>query len=344
MISLTRRDFLQSALASGLFVATQKIENARWLLSTRDQVKIGIAGLSGQVRDHVRILASVPTVRIVAVCDQDPHRLQMGAAFLRSQHVRRLRLTTHLAELLADPAVDAISLGSPFPSSFAPLASVLAAEKPILFDSPVIGSLRDAFTVNRRISEAGIVIRSRLADRLPPDAQTAGPMIRRIGTPLEASLAAPPFASGSLNSCLPSLACLDMLLALSACAHDSPHPSRDEFLSNAHFSKTGSSTVVEFQDPDSVVRRVRIDANALTTARRASLSLRGQTGQLTFQACTDAQPDSAACTIIDFLTAIRFPPKSASDSTQRAFLSAGLFQLMHSGGDKKPDRVLGEFR
>jgi hypothetical protein len=335
MIALTRRDFLQSAFASSLLVATQKIENARWLLSTRDQIKIGIAGFSGQVCDHLRILASIPTVRIVTLCDQDSHRLQKAAAFLRSQDIRRLRLTMHLPELLADPAVDAISLGSSFPSSFAPLPRLLAAKKPILFDSPVTSSLEEAFAVNQRIVKAGTILRSRLADRLPPEAQNVRALVRAIGTPLEASLASPPFRGGSLDSCLPSLACLEMLFTLSVWPHDSPLLPRDKFLSNAHFSRTGSSALVEFQARDSLLRRARFDAHALTAARQASLSLRGQTGQLTFYAGTNAHPDTAACTIIDFLTAIRFPSRSASDSAQRAFLTAGLFQLIHSQEKRK---------
>jgi hypothetical protein len=50
--------------------------------------------------------------------------------------------------------------------------------------------------------------------------------------------------------------------------------------------------------------------------------------------CDKAHPDSTACTIIDFLTAIRLCPQSPSNAAQRAFLSVGLLQLIHDSGTK----------
>jgi hypothetical protein len=341
MISLTRRDFLQSAFASGLVLATQKIEHARWLLSTRDQIKVGIVGLGSQVQEHLSILAALPIVRIVTLCDPDVGRLQTAASFLRDKGTRRVRLTRRLSGILTDPAVDAISLGSSFPSPFAPLTTLLAAERPILFDSPAELDFEDTLDTTRKIANAGTVVQSRLTDRLPPDSRSLrsdSPVLRAIGVPVEASLIAPPFRNGSVGPYLPAAACIDVLLALSAAPHDSFLPASHAFLAEPRVARSRGSALLEFDQTESWVRRIRVDDAALAPARQASLSLQGQSGRLTLHAATRAHPDTATCTIIDFLTAIRVRPEFPNHGAQRAFLSAGFVQLIRSSNTKKLNR------
>jgi hypothetical protein len=233
--------------------------------------------------------------------------------------------------------------GCPFPISFVPLLTLLAAKKPILFDSPPVSSYEDALCTIRAIAQSETIVRSRLTDRLSPDspksllARSCASLHRHSCRRLigRSAFQQQPFASISTGDSLSRCS------ARTFCRPSRPFSlSRHKFLSGPHVWRTRGSAIVEFEVPNSCLRRIRVDGLAVAPARQACLSLRGQSGLLTLHAATKGHPDSTACTIIDFLTAIRFCPQSPSNAAQRTFLSVGVLQLIHDSGTKIRGAIL----
>jgi hypothetical protein len=67
-------------------------------------------GLERQVYEHLSILASIPTVRIVMLGDPEMHRLQMAACFLHDRGLGHVHLTTDLGKLIAEPLISTRSV------------------------------------------------------------------------------------------------------------------------------------------------------------------------------------------------------------------------------------------
>jgi hypothetical protein len=338
MTSITRRIFLQSAFASSVALATERLGNSSWLQSTANQIRVATVGLGSAGYEHLAIFASIPGARIVTLYDPDMHRLRKAASFLRERGYPPPDVTTQLAKLVNDPSIDAISLACPFPSSLAPLSTLLAANKPLLFDSPSVNNFEDALATNRKIALSGSILRSRLADRLAPDSQYLcpnSPALRWIGTPLQAFLTAAPLKNGTFHLDTPAVACIDLLLASSISDGDRLSLVDHPVLSKPHVSSTSGSIVIEFLVNDSFLRRIQVDNFAVPTSSGALLQLRGRSGYLSSSASTRAHGDASVRTFIEFLTAIRVPPIDGNSAVQRAYLSAGLGRLVAASQPKE---------
>jgi hypothetical protein len=330
MSSISRRIFLQSAFASSVALAAERIGNSSWVLSSADRIRVAIVGLRNSAYEHLGIFASIPAAEIVTLYDPDMNRLRKAASFLCDRGYPQPRLTTQLSRVVSDSSIEAISLACQFPSCLAPLSSLLASKKPLLFDSPSVNSFEDALVTNRKIAISGSVIRSRLIDHLAPDSRHLrpnSPALRRIGVPSQACLtsALPKNDVPHLNS--PAVACIDLLMASSVRQNDGL---ADPILANPKVSSRLGSTVIEFAVEDSFLRRIRIDTFASRSAPGAVLHLQGRSGQLTCHASIRASRDRSVSTFIEFLKAVRGSPVDGNSAAQRAYFATGLARLIMS--------------
>ena len=180
----------------------------------------------------------------------------------------------------------------------------------------------------RAIAQSETIVRSRLTDRLSPDspksllARSCASLHRHSCRRLigRSAFQQQTFASistgGSLSRCS----------ARPFCRPSRPFsPSRHKFLSGPHAWRTRGSAIVEFEVPNSCLRRIRVDGLAVAPARQACLSLRGQSGLLTLHAATETLPDSTACTIMTFLMQFAFALNLLAMQHNRPFCRSDYF-------------------
>ncbi|MFN2432965.1 MAG: Gfo/Idh/MocA family protein [Gemmatimonadota bacterium] len=104
-----------------------------------DEVRLGFVGLGRWGPNHVRVFEALPGCRVTRLADPDPARLR---------EARRLfpngAISSEPAEVLEDPAIDAVVIASPS-VTHAPLAAVaLQAGKDVLCEKPLALSASDA--------------------------------------------------------------------------------------------------------------------------------------------------------------------------------------------------------
>ena len=107
---------------------------------------IGIIGYGGFGEFIREAWDKMDNARVVAVCDSDKSRNPGGVAFYES-----------VTDLLADPAVDIVSIATP-PSSHKDLAiQAMQAEKHVLIEKPLALSEKDAELIKRVAEKTGRV-------------------------------------------------------------------------------------------------------------------------------------------------------------------------------------------
>jgi UDP-N-acetylglucosamine 3-dehydrogenase len=103
------------------------------------QLRVGVLGLGAFGESHLRAWRGLPNVEIVAVSSRTPARAEAIAA---AYGVPRW-YGSH-EELIADPAVDAISVTTAEHDHLAPVVAALAAGKHVLVEKPIATTLEDA--------------------------------------------------------------------------------------------------------------------------------------------------------------------------------------------------------
>ena len=115
-------------------------------------VRLGLVGCGEVARQcHLPALARVPEVRVVALADAEPHRLEAAAAAVpeASRH-------GSAEALVADPAVEAVAVLVPPVGHRDVAATVLDAGRALFVEKPLALSLREADDLVERGRRAGV--------------------------------------------------------------------------------------------------------------------------------------------------------------------------------------------
>lgn len=118
--------------------------------------RIGIIGLGFMGRVHYDTYSKLPEARVVAVCDADPKRaagdlsdtwgnVDKGAT--RQLPMDRIKGTTDIKELFANPEVDVIDVCLPTPAHVEIVTAALATGKHVLCEKPLARTSADARTI-----------------------------------------------------------------------------------------------------------------------------------------------------------------------------------------------------
>jgi predicted dehydrogenase len=103
------------------------------------ELSVAVAGLGYWGPNLARNFASIPGCRLTWCCDADPAAARRSAALFPGA-----RASSSLAEVLADPAVDAVALATPVPTHADLAVRVLEAGKHCLVEKPLAQSVADA--------------------------------------------------------------------------------------------------------------------------------------------------------------------------------------------------------
>src|SRR6187551_1349884 len=113
----------------------------------------GIVGTGGIAAAFAESLAASRRVRVVNVVGSSAHK---GRAFAKRWRLPRSAST--LAELLADPEVEAVYIATPHPLHEAHVLASIDARKPVLCEKPLAVSLEQAERMLAAARSAGVFL------------------------------------------------------------------------------------------------------------------------------------------------------------------------------------------
>jgi predicted dehydrogenase len=98
--------FLSTAAAASSLKASA-------LASPNDTIRVGIAGVRGQGRSHIREYGGMKNVEIAALCDIDESVLDQRIADIEKMGLKRPARYVSFRKMLEDKSIDAISIATP---------------------------------------------------------------------------------------------------------------------------------------------------------------------------------------------------------------------------------------
>jgi predicted dehydrogenase len=136
------------------------------------------AGLFGE--RHAQAYSRHPSVDFVTVCDLDGDRAKRIADTYGAR-----RHTTSLADVLADPEVDAVSIATPDHAHRDVAVAVARAGKHMLVEKPLATTVADAEAIVAAAEAAGVLLMVDFHNRVNPPMVAARDAVRRgdVGTP-----------------------------------------------------------------------------------------------------------------------------------------------------------------
>lgn len=116
------------------------------------ELKVGIMGLGWAGGAHVEMFGKVRGAAVAAVCTRRP--LTESAA--RRKYGLPLRVYRDYADMLADPALDIVSICTRSPEHAAQAIAAARAGKHVVIEKPIAMNWRDAQAVARAVEKAGV--------------------------------------------------------------------------------------------------------------------------------------------------------------------------------------------
>ncbi|RZL32016.1 MAG: Gfo/Idh/MocA family oxidoreductase [Rubrivivax sp.] len=137
----------------------------------------GVIGPGGIANRFAGALAAVPGARLAAVFARDAAKGQAYAEQWKRDGAPA-RVTTDLADLLADPSVDAVYIATPHSNHGQYIRAALLAGKPVLSEKPLVTSLEEGEELIALAREKGVFLMEAVWTRFLPAYEMAGRMLR----------------------------------------------------------------------------------------------------------------------------------------------------------------------
>ena len=114
-----------------------------------ETVRIGLIGVGGMMRAHIRQMQPVAGAQIVALCDTNPAQLEKAKT--EFPHLAECVTTADYKEILAHPDVDAVIVATPHTLHIEEALDAIAAGKHVLMEKPMVCEVEDAKTLLARL-------------------------------------------------------------------------------------------------------------------------------------------------------------------------------------------------
>lgn len=137
----------------------------------------GVIGPGGIANRFAAALAAVPGARLAAVYARDAAKGQAYATQW-AQGGTPARVTTELADLLADPALDAVYIATPHSHHGEYIRAALLAGKPVLCEKPLVTTQAEGRALVALARERGVFLMEALWTRFLPAYELAGRLLR----------------------------------------------------------------------------------------------------------------------------------------------------------------------
>ncbi len=144
----------------------------------------GIVGAGLWGSQHARVLSTLPEAELIAVCDTDATR----AESLRARFGAK-RACTEFAELLADPAIAAVTVATPDFAHAAVIRAALEAGKHVMSEKPLATTVAESEDIAALAQRAGRKLMVDFHNRVSPAIVAAREAVAsgELGRPLHLS-------------------------------------------------------------------------------------------------------------------------------------------------------------
>ena len=137
-----------------------------------------VIGPGGIANRFAGALAAVPGAELAAVFARDAAKGQAFATQWQRDGQPSARVTTDLAELLADPSVDAVYIATPHSHHGEYVRAALQAGKPVLCEKPLVTTRAEGEALVALSRERGVFLMEALWTRFLPAYELAGRWLR----------------------------------------------------------------------------------------------------------------------------------------------------------------------
>ena len=193
-MSITRRNFLKTSVASGLgLIIAPTIVPAAVLRRTApsDRINIGVIGTGRIARDHdMPGVWKYDDVRIVAVCDLDAHRLAEAKSHVEAYYTKKqgkpysgVLTYEHYEELLANKDIDAVVICTPDHWHAKIAIDAVRAGKDVYLEKPTSLTLEEGRKMSNAVNATGRIFQIGTQQRSMEQFRIACELVRngRIG-------------------------------------------------------------------------------------------------------------------------------------------------------------------
>jgi len=143
-----------------------------------DRFRWAVIGPGGIANQFAAALAAVPGARLAAVFARDAAKGEAYARQWQREGEAPARVTTVLAELLADASIDAVYVATPHSHHGEYIRAALLAGKAVLCEKPLVTSLEEGQELIVLAREKGVFLMEALWTRFLPAYELAGRMLR----------------------------------------------------------------------------------------------------------------------------------------------------------------------
>jgi len=143
-----------------------------------DRFRWAVIGPGGIANSFAAALAAVPGARLAAVLARDAARGEAFAARWQRQGEAPARVTTVLAELLADADVDAVYIATPHSNHGEYIRAALEAGKPVLCEKPLVTTRAEGQALVDLARGKGVFLMEALRTHFLPAYDIAGRWLR----------------------------------------------------------------------------------------------------------------------------------------------------------------------
>ena len=125
-------------------------------------IRIGLVGLGSMGRNHLRVLAARPDVRIAAIADPDAAALVAASATTGAQPY------AEPLAMLAEAELDAVVIAAPTTAHLAIALAAIDRRLPVLVEKPLAATTADAARIVAAASERGVAVQVGHVERFNP--------------------------------------------------------------------------------------------------------------------------------------------------------------------------------
>jgi predicted dehydrogenase len=121
-------------------------------IAAMKKYNVGIIGYGWAATGHIPAINAVPNARVSAICSSR----QLDAAELSRKHGGSITVYNDLYDLLANPAIDVVSICSYPPDHARQVIAAARAGKHLIIEKPLCLSLKDLRAVQRAVAQARV--------------------------------------------------------------------------------------------------------------------------------------------------------------------------------------------
>lgn len=155
MSKLTRRRFLEDSLlaAAAAIAVPGSVASAAGRPKSREVIRVGVIGVRGRGRAHIKAFRDSPDSEVVAICDPDS-----GVIAPSVEAVPDAKYYRDIRELLDDKTIDAVSIATP--NHWHSLAAIwaLQAGKHVYVEKPISHDVLEGRAVVNAVRNTGLIL------------------------------------------------------------------------------------------------------------------------------------------------------------------------------------------